>query len=64
MVVTTDTARNFATQHQMNYHETSAKTGFGVEEMIQDVLTKVYHHKIRPEMNDPSGAAENTSAQA
>ena len=32
--VTADTARTFAQQHQMNYHETSAKTGLGVEEMI------------------------------
>ena len=59
VAVTTENARAFAQQHQMNYHETSAKTGLGVEEMIQDVLTKVYHHKIRPELNDvnPASAA-------
>ncbi len=37
--VTQDAAHSIAQQHKMNYHETSAKSGTGVEQMINDVLS-------------------------
>ena len=42
IVVTEQVGNEFAQQHRMNYHETSAKTGYGVEEMINDIMTQVY----------------------
>jgi len=45
-----DAAHSLAQQHSMNLHETSAKTGHGVEEMINDVLSQVYKHKVRPQI--------------
>jgi len=35
-------AHGLAQQYKMNYHETSAKTGQGVEEMMKDILKMVY----------------------
>ena len=37
--VTQDAAHSIAQTHKMNYHETSAKSGTGVEQMVNDVLS-------------------------
>ena len=38
-VITQDQALSFSQQYGMNFHETSALTGAGVDEMLKDVLT-------------------------
>ena len=45
----------------MNFHETSAFTGSGVPEMIEDILSQVYVQKIRPQILDPAGAASSSN---
>jgi len=45
----------------MNLHETSAKTGHGVEEMINDVLSKVYLHKVRPQIMNTLSPGDNAN---
>ena len=63
-VVTQDQARSIAQQHGMNFHETSAMTGVGVDDMLKDVLTQVYTQKIRPQAQESAGAGTAASTSA
>lgn len=54
----------------MNLHETSAKTGHGVEDMLNDVLSQVYKLTIRPQIlqaidgNSAANSTHNTTGAA
>lgn len=42
-VVPEDDARILAEEKRINLHKTSAKTGEGVDAMVQDILSQVYY---------------------
>lgn len=63
-VVSKDDIQALAEQHKMNLHHTSAKTGFGVSEMVNDVLTQVYMTQIRPQLASAQGETGNNNMQA
>ena len=59
-VVSQDAGFSLAQQHGKTYHETSAKTGAGVKEMINDILSQVYVQKIRPQFSLDNNSASTT----
>ena len=51
-------AKAFAAENKMDYFETSALRGDGVDEAINSIITKVYEAKVRPQLEAIAKGAE------
>ena len=51
-------AQSFADEHYISYFETSAFTGVGINEMMNDIMKKVYENKILPDKLNPPDEEE------
>merc|ERR1712110_1013130 len=49
-VVDTETARELAEEFGVKYFETSALSGDGIADMMDNIMSQVYEYKVVPEM--------------
>ena len=52
-VIDKETAQQFADSYGIKYFETSAYTGDGIQEMMDDIMKQVFEYKVLPEILNP-----------
>ena len=62
--VDTATAQSTADEYGINYFETSAQSGEGIQEMMDNIMKHVYEYKIVPEKLNPPAPEEKPRDQS